>query len=455
MELSAGKDSQAHTQQQAAAAATFNLAAAPQDAAPAPMEEEADDVQAAEEELQRQQQHRQLQQQQDGTARNAGADLLLSQASQQDAATARREEVEGKRLLRQMQPPGGAAMTKVSPAAAAAAAIPAAAAAAGRMHRPQEQVRMTAINPGELTYHTAATGTVLADWLFKLEQLFSQLGVHQTEFGERMAIASRHWDRQVNVWWNGHEKQAQNAGTPVASWAAFVGAISTNFASEGDADTAASELLELRMKAGEKMDVYMQRAALLLARADGEITEGVAARIAMKGVDTARFPFATAQVRAAMQDYTALHGGPAPFHWVRARLTAAAANEPRLDTSLRGAAAAAASSSSSGRAGAGGKGAGSAGQQRINAIYEKERARRAAAASKEGAAETTDGKSGTTNLGTVGAEGKGPYCFRCKREGHTAATCSEEEQRTCYGCGTKGHLKMQCPQRKEGQPKND
>ena len=36
---------------------------------------------------------------------------------------------------------------------------------------------MSAVQPGELAYHKASEGTTLADWLFKLEQLLSQLGV--------------------------------------------------------------------------------------------------------------------------------------------------------------------------------------------------------------------------------------------------------------------------------------
>ncbi|MFP5465880.1 MAG: hypothetical protein ACLGHR_14090, partial [Gammaproteobacteria bacterium] len=73
--------------------------------------------------------------------------------------------------------------------------------------RTPPQVRMSAVQPGELAYHKASEGTTLADWLFKLEQLLSQLGVGSGEFGERVRIAAMHWDRQINVWWEGHVQQ--------------------------------------------------------------------------------------------------------------------------------------------------------------------------------------------------------------------------------------------------------
>ena len=58
--------------------------------------------------------------------------------------------------------------------------------------RTPPQVRMSAVQPGELAYHKASEGTTLADWLFKLEQLLSQLGVGSGEFGERVRIAAMH-----------------------------------------------------------------------------------------------------------------------------------------------------------------------------------------------------------------------------------------------------------------------
>jgi hypothetical protein len=86
-----------------------------------------------------------------------------------------------------------------------------------QQQRAPPQVRMSAVQPGELLYHTASEGTALPDWLFKLEQLLSQLGFGVSEFDERVRIAAMHWDRQTNVWWNGHAQQAAEAGVPVTS----------------------------------------------------------------------------------------------------------------------------------------------------------------------------------------------------------------------------------------------
>ena len=198
-------------------------------------------------------------------------------------------------------------------------------------------VRMAAVQPGELTYRTAGEPSVLADWLFKVEQLLSQLGVSADAWEERLRVVSLHWDRQLDLWWQGHCQQARAAGTPVASWAAFRAALQANFVPTNDAEAAASELLRLRMRSGETMDAYMQRAALLLARSDGRLPGEAAARAALDGVDASRFPFTLSSARRLMRQAPA--GSPLTFHAMRAELTASAVDEPQLGA--RGAASAA------------------------------------------------------------------------------------------------------------------
>jgi hypothetical protein len=439
----------------------------PQGAAPMQLEEEEEEAALS---LETEQDEQQQQQQQRGEASRHGEAQRVGQlASQQEATRAAREVAEGKQQLAQLQPPGGP-----KPATVRGQGPPARAVSAGgsgvhghQSERTVEQVRMAAVAPSKLTYITAATGTVLADWLFELEQLFSQLGVPEADFGERIVIAARYWDRQLNVWWKGHELQAQVGGTPVSTWAAFIGAINANFGSSGDAQAAMKELLSFRMKSGERMDAYLQRGALLLARAGALMSDTVAAHIAVEGVDVSRFPYTVAQVGGALQDQLGA-GGRASFQWVRARLTAAAMKEPRGDSaaakgaSARGSSSGSSSGSNSTNASKS-RNPPTAEQLRINALERQLRQLQSTAAASSGVGNTgrqTEGSSdeeGASSVAAVGegSKGKGPLCFRCKQHGHVAAECGNKEQRSCYACGEQGHLRSKCPNRKEGQPKND
>jgi hypothetical protein len=349
---------------------------------------------------------------------------------------------------------------------------------------PREQVRMAAVQPGELTYRAAGEGTALADWLFKLEQLLSQLRIGDNELSERVRIAATHWDRQTDLWWRGHELQARTAGAPVASWAAFVAALKANFVPTNDAEAAASEVLKLRMRSGEGMDAYMQRAALLLARADGRLPDAAAARAALDGGDSARFPFAIAAARRQMRTSAT----PLSFNAVRAELTALAADEPTLgraggtevtgsSRNSNGSNNSSGSSRSNGRnstdtrqghrsdssKGGNGGGGGSAARmtrtqllQRINALQgglhgssdedsdivaDDESVRAAPVAARGGGGRlSSSGPSMGTRSGQL-------HCGKCGEDGHRAVTCtSKTELRSCLACHKQGHLVRACPQ---------
>jgi hypothetical protein len=343
---------------------------------------------------------------------------------------------------------------------------------------------MSAVQPGELAYHKASEGTTLADWLFKLEQLLSQLGVGSGEFDERVRIAAMHWDRQINVWWEGHAQQAAGAGAPIADWPAFVTALKANFMPTNDAEAAASELLRLRMRGGESMDAYMQRAALLLARADGRLPDVAAARSALDGVDSSRFPFAVAAARKAMR--TAAF--PLSFHALRAELTALAVDEPALGgrsgglagsggrghATSGGASGASASSSkpSSMAAGRGGSSSSSMTRkqllQRINALesghYALDDVEDADEAADDGgtvvhtapvSTKRSAGRQSAASRPASDSSSSGSHrqrrCFKCDSSDHVVRECtSKKELRSCLACKERGHLVATCPRVQRG-----
>ena len=353
-----------------------------------------------------------------------------------------------------------------------------------QQQRAPPQVRMSAVQPGELAYHKASEGTALADWLFKLEQLLSQLGVGSGEFGERIRIAAMHWDRQTNVWWEGHVRQAAGAGAPITDWPSFVTALKANFVPTNDAEAAASDLLRLRMRGGESMDAYLQRAALLLARADGRLPDAAAARSALDGVDSSRFPFTVAAARKAMR--TAV--SPLSFHALRAELTALAVDEPALGGRLGGLAGssgrggsapggvtgASASSSRQGAAAAG-RGGGSSSSmtrkqllQRINALesghYAYDDEEDADEAADDGntavhtapvSAKRSAGRQAAASRPTSDSSSSGSHrqrrCFKCDSPDHGVRECtSKKELRSCLACHERGHLVATCPRVQRG-----
>ena len=80
-----------------------------------------------------------------------------------------------------------------------------------RLSTVREEVRIAAIQPQELTYVSASKGSALEDWLFKLEQLFTQTRKSEAEWQERVRIAKYIWQctpgctvrRQLRARWRG------------------------------------------------------------------------------------------------------------------------------------------------------------------------------------------------------------------------------------------------------------
>ena len=81
----------------------------------------------------------------------------------------------------------------------------------------REDVRVAAVQPPELSYANASGGSALEDWLFKLEQLFTQTRRTEAAWQERVRIAQLHWDRHMSLWWAGCAEAAAAAGAPLDS----------------------------------------------------------------------------------------------------------------------------------------------------------------------------------------------------------------------------------------------
>jgi len=294
----------------------------------------------------------------------------------------------------------------------------------------EQVVRVDAVRPPELTSAGATAGTALEDWLFKLDQLFAQTRTAETDWLGRAQLAQLHWDRHMALWWTGRQEAAVAAGTPILSWSAFVAALRRQFVPAGDSQLARSELFKLKMRSGETMEAYMQRAVLLVVRA-GSLMEGkMAAALALEGVDKSRFPFTCAAV--ARKERAAGAMGMS-FAQMREELTVEAAMEPQLSGR---------SSNNSNNSGSnnGAKGATNSRQLRINALQQQLKAL------EEGDDEEDAGEA--FDVAPIGTGAGREHCRKCGSDSHNTPDCkSKKELRSCFYCRQPGHLKTKCPER--------
>lgn len=302
---------------------------------------------------------------------------------------------------------------------------------AQQLQQPQLQLhtRSDAVRPLELTYATA--GTALEDWLFKLKQLFAQLGKLESDWNGRAQLAQLYWDRHMDLWWSGRQEAAVAAGAPIQSWSSFVAALRKQFISTGDSEVARSELFKLRMKSGETMDAYMQRSVLLVARAGSLMESRIAAALTLEGVDKSRFPFTCAAVARKQRAADSSSSGQAgmSFAQMRVELTEEALMEPQLSGR---------SISNNGSNTSHNK------QLRINALEQQLKAAR----EEEDITDADDKSRYNTAPVSTGSS----ICNKCGVDGHFAQDCkSKKELRSCFRCGKSGHIRSRCPERKTGQ----
>lgn len=306
-----------------------------------------------------------------------------------------------------------------------------------QLQQPQPQLqlhtRSDAVRPPELTYATAGVG--LEDWLFKLKQLFAQLGKSELDWNGRAQLAQLYWDRHMDLWWSGRQEAAAAAGAPIQSWSSFVAALRKQFISTGDSEVARSELFKLRMKAGESMDAYMQRSALLVTRAGTLMESRIAAALTLEGVDKSRFPFTCAAVARKQRTADSSSSGQPgmSFAQMRVELTEEALMEPQLS----GRGNVSNTTPSNAKSGANNK------QLRINALEQQLKAAREEE-------DDTDAESSRYNTAPVST---GPtLCRKCGADGHFAQDCkSKKELRACFRCGKSGHIRSKCPERRGHQ----
>ena len=303
----------------------------------------------------------------------------------------------------------------------------------------EQSVRVAAVQPPELTYAGAMAGTALEDWLFKLEQLFTQTRKPESAWMERAQAAQLHWDRHMSLWWSGRQEVAAAAGAPIQSWTAFVAALRKQFTPAGDAEAARTELFHIKMKSGETVETYLQRAVLVVARAGAKVESRTAAALTLGGMDQSRFPFTCSNVSRLERD-----AGDAgmSFAQMREALSREATVEPKLGA--RGASSSGSSGSSGGSAKPNNR------QLRINALQQQLRALEEADEEDGASADEQSESSFSAAPIATGNGTRESRCSKCGKAGHAALDCrSKAELRNCYGCGQTGHIKSKCPKLKQ------
>ena len=199
-----------------------------------------------------------------------------------------------------------------------------------------------------------------------------------------------------------------------------------------EAQEAISALINIRQQAGESMEKYFQRAALLVARA-GTFSDSAAMQIVMDRVRKDEWRCAMA---VATRDVQA--GKITTLVQLRNCLQREALAEPGKQKQA---------GSSSSNTPTPYKGSSSA--------HKHKQAVRAAAAGlaeyEEGSGSDSDaaapGGASSTKVAAMQKRAGMGKCYRCGEAGHIATACPQPDKRECFACHQKGHIASACPKR--------
>ena len=293
-----------------------------------------------------------------------------------------------------------------------------------------QTVKYKGLDPTELRAADASKGTTLEDWIYSVERLMDQS--ETTDFDRQMRMAGGFWDRQVNIWWKGHEEMRRQKGEPINDWAGWVAALRANYTPTSDVDAACGQLFQLTMRAGESMDRYVARAHELYSRIPRRrVTAEAAAEHMQRGVDARRYPLTLVSIGTEQQRERTRNGGKGlSFEATRGLLVEAAVREP--SHLIAGAAAAAAASASN------------RGQQRVNTLGQHQS--RYPPPDDEG--EEGYGEDEEQSVNAIAAASV--TCYRCKQQGHFASACPNADARQCNKCKGYGHIARDCSKQQRG-----
>lgn len=307
--------------------------------------------------------------------------------------------------------------------------------------------------------------SLLKSWVFQMERLLGALedaSERPYTFGDRLKVARRHWDQDMEAWWTTLCEARASAGeAAVCSWAGLLAALYDTYAPVSDGLVAGRELQQVKQTASESMEAYVRRVVELQGRvAAADWPSHVVATLALNGVDETRFPWTVSHVRSAMAEFANTRGRPADMAFLAHRLRTQAASEPKV---MRGAAAGA------------GNGAELAAIKAELAKLQRQVAQGASAqaahmtAAVRTAGHPTGGGTGDSGHAGAGSSGSGfgtgegadkgrPRSKRAGSKTGSKRMSSAERQRCydnelCFWCKRPGHISRECPDKAAAKAK--
>src|SRR5690606_415369 len=92
----------------------------------------------------------------------------------------------------------------------------------------------------------------LEDWIFRVQQRFSTIGIGTADVERRIADIRNHWDRDLDNWW----EDVRGMELAPLTWERFLELLRTTFTPVGEAKRATNELTQVKQGGGETMDAY-------------------------------------------------------------------------------------------------------------------------------------------------------------------------------------------------------